>query len=72
MLHVHKFFSPGPKEASGATIKSDDFNEDDATVNTDQTDETVDEDINDFDELEELDGLEDSEEDPEEKPNSIF
>jgi hypothetical protein len=66
-------FSPGPREASGAPLKSDDFNADDATVNSEEQDEGETdepeeqaEETDDYDESEELDDPE-ALENPEEK-----
>ena len=76
MLHLNRFFSPGPKEAAGPSIESEDLNEDDAAVNTeeaeaDTTGETEETERDNFEEEEELQNPEDLDE-PDEEADTII
>ena len=87
MIHFNRFFSPGPKDGTGAPVKNkelneeDDFNDDEAIVNSeetlDQDEENADTDTG-FEEAEEAEdeeletsGSQDDEEVEGDEPNKI-
>jgi|GEM_PF-4852457 len=67
MIHFNRFFSPGPKDGTGAPIKNkelneeDDFNDDEAIVNSEETLELDEENADTDNEFADTDALEDEE-----------